>query len=390
MKKLNLLLALSLSYLTIGCTSYVILFKPPVQLDPVPIKESAVVRTPEDGETEQVSWSMEAIGMDAKYFAAKTGKTGNKNVKVAILSTGVDYNHEDLVGQVLVNRNEITEAVDINPSINYKDDDGNGIKDDIVGYDVVDGDYMAYDHHGAGTAVAGIIAAKANGYGVKGMLDEVSLYPIRYINDNGQSDVPKLTSALTHALKVAKADIVFIQSLDLPLGGGQMQNADATSLEKSMLTAALAEYAKTEVPIVVGAGESLQNFKETTLGEVFLGSANVVVVTSTDKEGKLGLLANHGNRVVRLAAPGEKILTTAPGNKYAEVRGTAYAAAHVVGTLAMAKSKYGETLKLKDHVMPTLASARANTPSDYIEFATRSGAILNVPKVMSAIEEKMN
>lgn len=389
MKKINLLITLVFSYLTVGCSSYVILFKPPAQMDPVPKKESEVARSAESGEEEKVSWSMEAIGMDKAYFTKQAGNSGNKNVKVAILSTGIDYNHEDLAGQVLVNRNEITEGVDINPSVNYQDDDGNGKVDDIVGLDVVDGDGIAFDRHGAGTAVAGIIAAKGNGYGVKGMVDNVSLYPVRYINENGQSDVPKLAAALEEALKV-KSDVVYVQSLDLPFGGGQMQNPEALKLESGMLKQVLDKYSDTEIPIVVGAGESLQEFKETPLGEVFLGSANVIVVTSTDKSGNLGLLANRGNRSVELAAPGEKILTTAPNNKYQEVRGTAYAAAHVAGAIALAKSLHGENLKLKDHIVPVLSSARANTPSSGVEWVTLSGAILNVPKVLAAIEEKMN
>ena len=387
MNKLKVLLTLMFAYLSVGCTSYVVLFKPPAQLDPVPKEKTARVAQEED--KEEVSWAMAAIGMDQQYFADKTEPAGNVNVKVAILSTGVDYNHEDLEGQILVNRAEITEAVDIKPSVNYKDDDGNGLVDDIVGYDVVDGDGMAYDRHGAGTAIAGIIAAKANGYGVKGMLDKVSIYPVRYINDNGQSDVPKLVRALQVALD-AKADVVFVQSLDLPIGGGQMQNPEAMGLEKMMIEQVLSKYKNTDIPIVVGAGESLQEFKETALGQIFLGSANVIVVTSTDKDGNLALLANRGNRTVELAAPGDKILTTAPNNTYAEVRGTAYAAAHVAGALALAKSIYGESLKVEEHIVPTLSSARANTPSNGIQFATVSGAVLNVPKVLSALGEKIN
>lgn len=387
MKNVKILLTLVFAYLSVGCTQYVILFKPPAQLDPVPRQNTS--RLAEEGDEEKMSWSLEAIGMNEQYFAAQKGPTGNVNVKVAVLSTGIDYNHEDLEGQVLVNRAEITEAVDIKPSINFKDDDGNGLVDDIVGIDVVDGDGMAFDRHGAGTAVAGIIAAKANGYGTRGIVDKVSLYPIRYINDNGQSDVPKLVTALQAALD-AKCDIVFVQSLDLPIGGGQMQNSEAMSLEQMMIEKVLRKFSETEIPIVVGAGESLQEFKETAVGKMFLGSANVIAVTSTDKEGKLSLLANRGNRTVELAAPGDKILTTAPNNKYTEVRGTAYAAAHVAGALALAKSMYGENLKVKDHIIPTLSSARANSPSDYIEFATVSGAVLNVPKVIQALGEKVN
>ena len=385
MKKLAILLGLVLTSFCVGCTQYIILFKPPAQLDPLPKLKADKEVTPEDKET--LAWNMEKVGLDEKTLRENQGLKGNVNIKVAILSTGIDYNHEDLIGQVVVNRAEITEAVDIKPSVNYKDDDDNGLVDDIVGYDVVDGDGLAYDRHGAGTAVAGIIAAKANGYGIRGIVDNVSLYPIRYINENGQSDIPKLVQALEVALK-QKADVVFVQSLDLPMGGG-MGAADVAGVESQMIAKVLGEFSKTETPIVVGAGESLQEFQETALGKVFSQYKNVIVVTSTDQDGKLGLLANRGNRSVEIAAPGDKVLSTAPDNKYETVRGTAYAAAHVVGALAIAKAQYGDSLKLSEHVLPAITSPKANTPNDYIEFAVKSGSILNVPKFLAAIAEKM-
>lgn len=386
MKNLAILLGLVLASLSVGCTQYVILFKPPAQLDPLPKLKSEKVATQEDKET--LSWNMTNVGLTEEALRDNSSLKGNVNIKVAILSTGVDYNHEDLIGQVAVNKAEITEAVDIKPSVNYKDDDDNGLVDDIVGYDVVDGDGLAYDRHGAGTAVAGIIAAKANGYGIRGIVDNVSLYPIRYINENGQSDIPKLVQALEIALK-QKADVVFVQSLDLPMGGG-MGAADVAGIEAQMLSKILGEFSKTETPIVVGAGESLQEFQETALGKLFSQYLNVIAVTSVDQDGKLGLLANRGNRSVEIAAPGDKVLSTAPGNKYETVRGTAYAAAHVVGAIALAKAQFGESLKLSEHILPAITSPKANTPNDYIEFAVKSGSVLNIPKFLSAIAEKLN
>lgn len=381
------LFAVVILSLVTGCSQFTILFKPPAQLDPVPA--SKVERAKVEKEKESVSWSMSAIGLTDDFYRESAETRGNVNIRVAILSTGIDYNHEDLIGQVQINRQEITEAVDINPSINYKDDDGNGEIDDIAGKDFVDGDGLGFDRHGAGTAVAGIIAAKTNGYGVKGILDLVSLIPVRYINENGQSDVPKLAQALEYARKV-RADVVFVQNIDLPLGGGFMVDPTAVEIEKSLIRSALSKFEGTDIPIVVGAGESLQDFKDTSLGGVFLSSANVIAVTSTDQVGRLSLLANRGNRTVKLAAPGDKILTTAPGNRYKEVRGTAYAAAHVAGVLALAKSMYGDRLSLKDHILPAISSPRSGTASDYFDqFTVVSGTILSVPKLLNVIEERL-
>ena len=95
-----------------------------------------------------------------------------------------------------------------------------------------------------------------------------------------------------------------------------MGAADVAGVESQMIAKVLGEFSKTETPIVVGAGESLQEFQETALGKVFSQYKNVIVVTSTDQDGKLGLLANRGNRSVEIAAPGDKVLSTAPDNKY--------------------------------------------------------------------------
>ncbi|MCB0377528.1 MAG: S8 family serine peptidase [Bdellovibrionales bacterium] len=385
MKKLVLLTSLLIASFSIGCTNYVVLFKPPAQLDPIPLKKSEREVTPNDKEV--ISWNLEKVGLDQKVMTDNPSLKGNVNVKIAILSTGVDYNHEDLIGQVLVNDAEITEASDIKPSVNYKDDDKDGLVDNIVGYDVVDGDGLAYDRHGAGTAVAGIIAAKANGYGVRGIMDKVALYPVRYINGNGQSDVPKLVRALEIALN-AKSDVVFVQSLDLPMGGG-LGDSEVSNAETAMLTNILKKYAETEIPIVVGAGESLQEFTETKLGKAVVQFKNVIVVTSTTKNDTLALLANRGNRTVEIAAPGDKVLTTMPDNKYEEVRGTAYAAAHVAAALGLAKAQFGEKLKLQEHIIPAISSPRANRPVDGIEFIVKSGSVLDIPKFLAAVGDKL-
>lgn len=384
--KSNLLfLGLVLS-LTVGCTQYTILFKPPAILDPVPVTESTRVKTKKD--VEATSWGLETVGMTQEYLADANSPKGSILVKVAILSTGVDYNNDDLIGQVDVNKNEITEASNIEPSFNFKDDDEDGEVDNIVGKDLVDGDGLAFDRHGAGTAVAGIIAAKANGFGTRGIVDKVSLVPVRYINDNGQSDIPKLAQALDYAYSI-QPDVVFVQSIDLPSGGGYVVDPSVIEIEKGLIARSLKRFAGTNIPIVVGAGETMGEFDASPLGEIFAKSPNVIAVTSTDKNGNLSLLANRGEKTVKLAAPGDKIITAGLNNTTVEVRGTAFAAAHVAGALALAKAKFGNGLNLKDHVMPAVANPANGSESASVEWLVVSGSILNIPKLLSGIEANM-
>lgn len=385
MKNIAVLLSLVFSVFSIGCTQYVVLFSPPANLDPLPLKLSQVQKP--EAATEQIPWNIAGVGLSDKSVDNPKLK-GNVNIKVAILSTGIDYNHEDLVGQVAVNWKEVTEASSIKPSQNYVDDDNDGLVDNIVGWDVVDGDGLAYDRHGAGTAVAGIIAARVNGLGIRGVVDQVTLYPIRYINDNGQTDAPKLADALSYAAK-AKPDVVFVQSADLPLGGAR-QDPNVMALERSLIDRQLKELANLGTPVVVGAGESLSEFETTSLGSTLMKHPNVIVVTSVNKDGNLALLANRGQKTVALGAPGDKVHTTLPGNKYGEIRGTAFAAAHVAGAIALAKAQYGDKMTLADHLMPAVIDPKSLKPNPAIEFVVRSGSVLDVPRFIEAIGERIN
>jgi len=113
-------------------------------------------------------WYLEHFGQyigvvdsDIDAIDAWNVETGSEDVVIAIVDTGVDYNHEDLRNKIWVNTDEIPE--------NGIDDDGNGYIDDHNGYDfctygscggTTDNDPM--DEHSYGTHVAGIAAAESN------------------------------------------------------------------------------------------------------------------------------------------------------------------------------------------------------------------------------------
>ena len=91
-----------------GCTQLIVLFKPSAELDPMPTAaledKPAVVKEQEvaDPMLDQ-QWALKAIGVTAETLKTPA-LAGNANVKIAILSTGVDYNHEDLQGQIYINK----------------------------------------------------------------------------------------------------------------------------------------------------------------------------------------------------------------------------------------------------------------------------------------------
>lgn len=103
---------------------------------------------------------------------------GNEEIVIAILDSGVDLEHEDLVANLFINEREIPE--------NGIDDDGNGFIDDVTGWDFVYNDNEPYDPHGHGTAVAGIAAASTdNAIGVAGICPRCRILPVSIPTGSG-------------------------------------------------------------------------------------------------------------------------------------------------------------------------------------------------------------
>jgi|GEM_PF-2199802 len=385
MKKTNLLQAVlgAAVFSSIACTQTVILFKPKPNIDPMP-SQSACPQKDEDDPLAKDQWSLTQLGITPEVL--KSGAVaGNPNVRIALLSTGVDYNHEDLCGQIAINKAEITQkAAGDKPDVDRKDDDGDGLIDNVVGYDVVDGDGFAYDRQGAGTAVAGIIAAnQRNGVGIAGVMKQVTLLPVRYIDNNGQTSVGALSAALDAALKM-KPHVVFLQTAQIQLGGHE-QNPAQIADELGLLKVYFDKLKERKIPVVVGAGDDMSQFGSTEMDKMLKSYENVLVVTALDKEGRRSLLANTHNQDVVTAAPGEGIVTLKPGNKYTEVNGTAYAAAHLTAAVGLARAQLADKMEISK-VINALVSARGSESDVALERDTRGGTRLQIVKFLTEIK----
>ncbi|HEX4923980.1 MAG TPA: S8 family peptidase, partial [Bdellovibrionales bacterium] len=146
---------------------------------------------------------------------------GSETVVVAVIDTGIDYNHPDLRANVWTNAGETPN--------NGRDDDGNGLVDDYYGYDFAnnDGDPMADDvgsYHG--THVSGTIGAVGdNGIGVTGHAPRVKLMGLKFLAGNGQGQVSNAIRAINYAISKR----VKIMSNSWGSGQGSQALADAIS-----------------------------------------------------------------------------------------------------------------------------------------------------------------
>ncbi len=100
-------------------------------------------------------------------------ETGNRGVVVAVIDTGVDYNHEDLAANMWTNAGETNCSDGI-------DDDANGYIDDCLGWDFYNNDNDPYDDHSHGTHCSGTIAAVGdNGIGIAGVNWNLKIMPLK-------------------------------------------------------------------------------------------------------------------------------------------------------------------------------------------------------------------
>lgn len=363
-----------------GCTKTIIVYKPSPFIKPMPDLDTKTFDTKPDPKFAE-QWNLKQIGINEAQLSSGL-LNGNVNVKVAILSTGLAYNDDEFSGQVWINRANLVKKAAGDKLTVVKDKPG---YIDVVGYDVVDGDGFAYDRHGAGTAVAGIIAARQNnGIGIAGIIKDVSIYPIRYINDNGQTTVDSLIKALEVTI-AAKPHVVFIQNTQFRLGG-QQANPEVIKVELGLLNERLRKLQEMKIPIVIGSGDNMSDFGSTQLDATFKSYDNVVVVTASDRDDAKAFLANFSFDNVHTAAPGDAILTTKPGNQTGLVSGTAVAAAHVTAALALARSYLGDRVTY-DKIIPVLTSAQSSDIAPKLEPFFRAANRLNIPKFLAAIQK---
>ncbi len=361
-----------------ACESKTVVEAPKKNLDPLPLQIPAV-KGSEDPMTKD-QWSLNKLAANTIWEK----NSGSKAVVVMMIGTGIDYNHEDLYSNVHINQEEISSIVpETGLPFNRQDDDQDGLKDNFVGWDFVDNDGLAYDQYGHDTYLAGVIGGMhENGKGIKGICENVSLYPVRYINRNGQSNVPTLVKALNH-IKEVKPHVVLLNLINLKFADEE----EVKKVEEAALLAALKS--ASSYPIIIGAGNSGGLFarQPNRVRKLFALFNNIFVVTSIDQKGIKPFLANYSEEYVHTSAPGKDILTTAPGNKYKKVSSTSLAAAHVAGALALALSEYNGKVST-EQLYQTLISDEGSQPTDSMESYTLGRNTLDMNRFFQALRSK--
>jgi len=281
-------------------------------------------RTPDDSSFSQL-WSLGAQSTATSIDAVSAWETstGSPEVVVALLDTGIDLSHPDLVANLWVNPLEI-------PG-NGVDDDHNGYIDDVHGINTVAGTGVPQDFIGHGTHVAGTIGAVGNnGLGVTGVAWNVKLLAVSTFSadDDPSADLFDILSGYDYLLALKQRGVPII-AVNASFGGPQ-----PIELEEQ----AIARLRDAGVLVVAAAGNDGVNNDLHLHYPASYQLDNLIAVTATDRSGELPSFANYGPQTIHIAAPGVGILSTLPGSDYGVYTGTSMAAPHVTGTLALIAS----------------------------------------------------
>ena len=269
-------------------------------------------------------------GADASILDAWKVTVGDSSANgplIAIIDSGIDLNHPDLVGNLWTNPGEI-------PGDGI-DNDGNGVIDDVHGYDAGENHGSPMDGVGHGTHVAGTIGAVGNNNeGVTGVNQKARLMPIK-IDSRGSITTDGVVRAMMYATKMG-ADIT-----NNSWGGSRLNKA----IEDAFMAAPALH--------IAAAGNNGVDADRTPFYPMAFDMPNMIAVGATDHNDRKASFSNYGKVNVDVTAPGRDIYSTKNGGGYHSLSGTSMASPFVAGVAGLILSAHPEAThaEIKDRLI---------------------------------------
>ncbi len=249
-------------------------------------------------------------GVDVHATEAWNVTTGANGPLIAIIDTGIDYNHPDLAANVWVNPGEI-------PGDGI-DNDGNGVIDDVHGANIAGKNGNPMDDNRHGSHCAGTIGAKGdNGVGVVGVNWNAQMAGVKFLDAGGSGSYADAIEAVLYTGKIGAR----VTSNSWGGGGGSEALKDAFRANPAIH--------------ICAAGNNGQNADVRPHFPSGFDLDNIVSVAAHDKNDALARFSNYGAVSVDVAAPGVDIYSTLPGGNYGNLSGTSMATPHVTGVVGL-------------------------------------------------------
>lgn len=327
-------------------------------------------------------WYLKDQKLESVWGNEKYGNTAGEGVVVAVIDTGVDYNHEDLQDNIWTNSAEVSGQ-------KGTDDDNNGYVDDVHGINLIDPNETPMDDHGHGTHVAGIIAMENNNVGGVGIAYKSKIMPIKAGGSDGTLNSTDIAKAIVYAYK----------------NGADVINMSFGSYAHSALIENALQDAFNSCVLVAAAGNDGIPTADCPLGGQNMYPASyfyVIGVMAYDEANKFASFSNwdyapNANAEYEVVAPGVSIYSTLPNGRYASWNGTSMAAPMVSAEAAILRS----SLKDKDtyssrYIMGQLVGATEDTITYYNEDVKKTynykklsltASLTNKPKPNITVDE---
>ncbi|HZZ43970.1 MAG TPA: S8 family peptidase [Tepidisphaeraceae bacterium] len=265
-----------------------------------------------------------------------------KQIVVAVLDTGIDLTHPDLVNEIWHNPKEIAG--------NNFDDDGDGFVDDVNGWNFVSNNNDVMDDFGHGTHVSGIIGAQGNnGIGVSGVIQNVKILPVKVGDSQGRLTTVDIIEGMEYITTLKN------EGVNIVVANGSFGGTDFPF--NRVENDAISRMGQAGILFTVAAGNDAADTdpSQSFPAKFSLNQSNVITVAATDNQDHIAFFSNIGATSVSIAAPGLNILSTfptydvgtlletgeiVPSNAldYGYDSGTSMAAPMVAGAIALMKA----------------------------------------------------
>lgn len=298
-------------------------------------------------------WYLKDQKLESVWGNEDYGNTAGEGTVVAVIDTGVDYNHEDLQDNIWTNSAEVSGTTGA-------DDDNNGYVDDVHGINLIDPNETPMDDHGHGTHVAGIIAMENNNVGGVGIAYKSKIMPIKAGGSDGTFNSTDIAKGIEYAYKNG-ADVINM-SFGSYAHSALIENALQDAFNSCVLVAAAGNYG---IPTA-----------DCPLGGVNIYPAAysyVIGVMAYDEDNKFASFSNwdyvpNANAEYEVVAPGVNIYSTLPNGRYATWNGTSMAAPMVSAEAAILRSSLKDKSTYSSrYIMGQLVGATEDTITYYNE-----------------------